>query len=66
LDLLKTKLFAFCDRDQDLQDCIALKPTVKELEACIDWVSERDANKDWPENVRQHFALLKKRLGHGP
>lgn len=30
-DLLKTKLFAFCDRGQDLQDCIALRPSREEL-----------------------------------
>lgn len=63
LDLLRTKLFAFCDRDQDLQDCIALRPSLEELDACWDWVSERDANPDWPENVRRHFAVLKRRLG---
>ncbi|MGK5084476.1 DUF6036 family nucleotidyltransferase [Bdellovibrionota bacterium FG-1] len=64
LDLLKTKLFAFCDRDQDLQDCMAFKPTQKELDSCIDWVSQRDGNPNWPENVRRHFEILKKRLGH--
>jgi hypothetical protein len=64
LDLLRTKLFAFCDRDQDLQDCIALKPSAREVDACLDWVSERDANPEWSENVRGHFALLKKRLGY--
>lgn len=63
-DLLRTKLFAFCDRDQDLQDCLALQPTASELDACVDWVSERDGNSDWPENVRRHFTILKERLGH--
>ncbi len=64
LDLLRTKLFAFCDRDQDLQDCLALRPTLNELSACLEWVTERDGNPDWPENVQKHFALLKKRLGY--
>ena len=65
MDLLRTKLFAFCDRDQDLQDCMALHPSPKELDTCFDWVANRDANPDWPENVRRHFTLLGKRLGHG-
>ena len=43
---------------------LALRPTVDELNTCLEWVSERDANPDWPENVRRHFMILKKRLGY--
>lgn len=63
-DLLRTKLFAFCDRDIDLPDCIALKPTLEELEECFPWVSERDASPQWPKNVYIHFEELKKELGY--
>ena len=65
LDLIKTKLFAYCDRDTDLQDCIALKPTEAELNDCIAWVSYRDANPMWPKNVKIHFERLRKHLGYG-
>jgi hypothetical protein len=64
LNLLRTKLFALCDRDQDLQDCISLRPTAEEIDLCLGWVLDRDANSEWPENVHRHFILLKKRLGY--
>lgn len=64
VDLLKTKLFAYCDRGDDFQDCIALKPTQSELAACTKWVSERDANPMWPKHVETQFHRLKKALGH--
>jgi len=63
IDLLKTKLFAYCDRETDLQDCIALSPTREELAACFQWVSERDANPLWINNVDAHFIKLKQALG---
>ena len=43
-DLLKTKLFALCDRGTDLADCIAMAPTVVELKEAEPWLSEQDAN----------------------
>ena len=63
-DLLKTKLFAFCDRGDDLKDCIAMKPSVGELDDAITWVKERDMNPMWPDHVTSRFELLKKRLGY--
>lgn len=65
LDLLMTKLFAFCDRDIDLNDCLRLKPTVHELEQCFSWVVNQDANPHWSKNVENHFRFLKKELGYG-
>lgn len=64
-DLLKTKLFAYCDRGQDLQDCVALNPTSDELSNAIEWVMKQDANPGWPDYVRLQFTKLSKRLGHG-
>src|SRR3954454_24315440 len=34
-DLLKSKLFALCDRGTDLLDCIALAPTAEDLAECM-------------------------------
>lgn len=65
IDLLMTKLFAFCDRDIDLNDCLMMKPTKEELEECFSWVVIQDANPHWPKNVENHFRFLKKELGYG-
>jgi len=64
-DLLKTKLFALCDRGTDLADCIALAPDPDELDEAEPWLAEQDANPMWPEHVRSTLADLRRRLGHG-
>lgn len=64
-DLLKSKLFAYCDRGQDLKDCIALKPTQQELRDALDWLKKQDANPDWPAHVETKIAQLGSRLGYG-
>ncbi len=64
-DLLKTKLFALCDRGTDLPDCIDLAPTVAELVEALPWVALQDANPDWPAHVAATLADLGRRLGHG-
>jgi hypothetical protein len=64
-DLLKTKLFALCDRGTDLPDCVAMAPTATELAEALPWVALQDANPDWPAHVEATINDLKKRLGHG-
>ena len=64
-DLLCAKLFALCDRGIDLRDCIALAPSVNEMEKVLPWLEQQDANPDWPAHVRATIADLRKRLGHG-
>lgn len=63
-DFLKTKLFALCDRDIDLGDCLLLKPTATELKDSLNWVKQRDAHPKWPERVEFVFQNLAKRLGY--
>jgi hypothetical protein len=65
LDLLRSKLFALCDRGTDLNDCIGLAPTKAEFETMLPWLIERDANLDWPEHVKATVADLQLRLHHG-
>ena len=65
LDLLRTKVFALCDRAIDLPDCLALRPTEAELEELRPWLEERDANPDWPAHARETLADLSRRLRHG-
>ena len=64
-DLLKSKLFAYCDRGTDLNDCIALRPTQQELTDAIEWVKYQDANPGWPAHVESRLSKLAVRLGHG-
>jgi hypothetical protein len=65
LDLLRSKLFALCDRGFDLGDCLALAPTADELGAILPWVEQQDGNPDWPAHVRATLAALGRKLGHG-
>jgi hypothetical protein len=64
-DLLKTKLFALCDRGTDLGDCVALAPTPSELEEARPWLAERDTHPGWREHVRLTLEQLRGTLGHG-
>lgn len=63
IDLLRSKLFAFCDRQSDLSDCIALRPTRSELLECYPWVLDRDASELWPAHILKSFQILAKRCG---
>lgn len=63
-DLLKTKLFAYCDRGTDLGDCLALKPTAAELKKALAWLQKQDAHVDWPRHVEDSLRDLAERLGH--
>lgn len=65
IDLLRSKLFAYCDRGIDIGDCIALEPTKKELREVEPWLSEQDGNPKWPAHVEKMLAELGRRLGHG-
>ena len=64
-DLLKSKLFALCDRGTDLLDCVALAPTANELDDALTWLLDQDGHPDWPAHVRATFADLARRLRHG-
>jgi hypothetical protein len=64
-DLLKSKLFALCDRGTDMPDSIALAPTAEELAECLPWLELQDGNELWPDHVRATVGGLRRRLGHG-
>lgn len=65
LDLLRSKLFALCDRGLDLPDCVALAPTTGELTELEPWLAARDSNPLWPAHVGEVLSDLGRRLGHG-
>lgn len=58
IDLLKTKLYAYCDRGIDLKDCIDMKPSINEIEQCRQWVIEGDANELWEAHVKKSLKHL--------
>lgn len=65
-DLIASKLFAFCDRDEaDREDLLAINPTPSELASLWVWTLERDVSQLWPDRVRTRFAQLRRKLGHG-
>ncbi|CAA9254398.1 MAG: hypothetical protein AVDCRST_MAG77-2359 [uncultured Chloroflexi bacterium] len=65
LDLLRSKLFALCDRGLDLGDCLALRPSAEELAQVAPWVEAQDAHPGWPAHVHAALADLARRLGYG-
>jgi len=65
MDLLRSKLFALCDRGTDLPDCVALAPTPDEIAVILPWLEQQDANPDWPAHVGATLHDLAGRLGHG-
>jgi hypothetical protein len=64
-DLLRSKLFALCDRAIDLPDCLALAPTADEIAAILPWLERQDTNPGWPAHARATMQDLARRLGHG-
>lgn len=64
-DLLKTKLFALCDRGTDLSDCMAFRPSRAEVEEALPWVADQDTHPGWPAHVESTLQNLLKRLGDG-
>ena len=62
LNLLRSKLYAYADREQDYNDCMALNPTLSELDECKEWVLAGDISELWPERVEFIFQKLKEDL----
>ncbi len=65
LDLLRSKLFALCDRGIDIPDCVALAPTDDEIKIIRPWLEQRDAHPHWPDHVRATLEDLQERLADG-
>lgn len=63
-DFLKSKLFAYCDRGQDFDDCIKMNPSREELLEALSWVKVQDQNPHWVNHVQQEFTKLAKELGY--
>ncbi len=57
-ELIMTKCWAYCDRERDLDDIIALSPTKQELKETREWLKPLDANPGWPEYVDKAMTKL--------
>lgn len=63
-DFLASKLFAFCDREeQDLEDILGMAPAWSEIEPLRSWLLDRDGSELWPKRVATRLSLLKRKLG---
>lgn len=66
-ELILSKVFAEADRQEDIDDIIALKPTVAEIEAAARLVATFDANPVWPKHVRRTAERILSRTNtHSP
>lgn len=52
-----------CDRQKDLADLMALKPTEAELLVVAERVKQCDANENWPQYVDECVSVVLKGLG---
>ena len=58
-DLLKDKLWGFCDlREQDRSVILALKPSKNELLEASQWVQDQEAHIKWPAHVHSRVMEL--------
>jgi hypothetical protein len=65
IDLIRSKLWAMCDRMRDVEDLVALQPDDHEVELAVEWVKPLDANPEWPRHVETMAQALLRRLGRG-
>lgn len=63
-DMIFSKFYAYCDRQKDILDLVALKPSMEELERAITLTRTIDGNPGWPEYVDKQANKLKQRLGY--
>ena len=61
-DLIRTKLFGYCNRYVDIGDLIALKPSSDELEKAAHWVADQKGGADWKEWVNDRLRYLLERI----
>jgi hypothetical protein len=50
-DLIFSKLYAMCDRREDIRDLLAMEVTEEELQTAGKHVKDMDGNPDWPSWV---------------
>ncbi len=61
-ELINSKLWAACDRIQDINDMVFLDPSEEELETAKKWVLPLDASELWPDIIEQCIEVIRERL----
>lgn len=61
-DLLNTKLWAACDRIEDVPDIVGMKPNFNEIKTAKKWVLKCDTSKIWPQIVEECVQHIINRL----
>ena len=61
-ELILSKVFAEADRQEDLDDILALQPTATEIESAARLVATFDAHPDWPKHVERTAQRILKRM----
>jgi hypothetical protein len=66
-EFLMTKCWAYCDRERDLDDILAMKPSTAELDIVVKWLEPLDANPAWPSFVKKMIDGIRARCegNHG-
>ena len=64
-DLLFSKLYAMCDRKQDIVDLLAMKITHEEIAFLKERVKQMDGNPDWPMWVEICMEELLQEINDG-
>lgn len=57
-ELLMTKCWAYCDRERDYDNIIAMKPSTSQIEEITRWLKTLDGNPDWPAFVEERMQEL--------
>lgn len=60
-ELLMSKCWAYCDRERDLDDIVAMRPTKNEIQKITEWLKPLDTNPQWPEFVEDRMQRLAKK-----
>jgi hypothetical protein len=62
--MIFSKFYAYCDRQKDIEDIVALKATINEIKDAFELTKLKDGNPLWPKHVETQLLKLKKRLGY--
>ena len=63
--LIVTKLFAEADRQEDINDILALNPSDAELDQAYGIVKDYDLNPEWPKHLANTLVRIKNLIKSG-
>lgn len=63
-DMIFAKLYAYCDRQKDIEDLISLQVTDDEINEAAEFTKLKDGHPLWPNHVDDQKMKLRKRMGY--